>query len=235
MSDTVSNTEDHRPRVAAQRRERTRRRLIESALVAFSRHGIGVTVIPEVIASAGVSQGSFYNYFRTNAELLEAVGDALNLDMFSSIENAIGAIEDPLARMSTGIRSYLHLVRSIPVVAQFLAGAGVALVDKKSPVFDHFPADLKAAVKSGRISEANVEVAMELVAGAGLMAVHRIAKSKTPRDYPERITRAILRSLAVPEQEAVALTSTALPKTAIEPESLLEKAKDWQSLQTPSR
>lgn len=231
MPDTTSTSEDHRSRVAAQKRARMHRRLVESALVAFARHGIGVTVIPEVIASAEVSQGSFYNYFRSNAELLEAVGDTLNLDILFSIESAIREIDDPLVRIATGIRSYLHLVRSCPIAARFLAGAGLALVDKESPVFDHFPADLKAAVKSGRLSEMNVEVAMELLGGTGLMAVHRIANGKTPKDYPERITRAVLRSFSVSAEEAASLTSTTLPKMVIEQGSLLEMAKDAKMLQ----
>ena len=63
---------DHRPRVAAERRARMRRKLVESALFVFAEKGVDASVIEDVIAAAGVSRGTFYNYFRTNAELLAA-------------------------------------------------------------------------------------------------------------------------------------------------------------------
>ncbi|MGT2493854.1 TetR/AcrR family transcriptional regulator [Cupriavidus basilensis] len=70
-------------------------------------------MIPDVIAAAGVSQGSFYNYFRTNDDLLAAVSDALSHDMVQMIESVVGDIEDPALRVATGIRLYLHLARSL--------------------------------------------------------------------------------------------------------------------------
>ena len=49
-------TSQHRSRVGAERRHRTRVRLIESALEVFAAKGVDATVIEDVIASAGVSR-----------------------------------------------------------------------------------------------------------------------------------------------------------------------------------
>src|SRR5688572_6508878 len=65
--------QDHRVRVAALRREKMRARLLEAALIVFSQHGVEASVIDEITSVAGVSRGTFYNYFRTNEELLTAV------------------------------------------------------------------------------------------------------------------------------------------------------------------
>ncbi|WP_244222571.1 TetR/AcrR family transcriptional regulator [Cupriavidus lacunae] len=221
------DSKDHRPRVAAERRARMRQRLIESAMIVFAQRGVGASVIPEVIASAGVSQGSFYNYFRTNEDLLAAVGDALSHDMVQMIESVVGDIEEPALRVATGIRLYLHLARSYPVVAQFLSGTGLLLVSNKSAaVYEYLPSDIKEGLKTGTFDEASADVALDMVAGAGLIAVHRMAKGRTTRDYPERIVRALLRSLGVPASSAVRLTSAPLPKLVAPPESLLEKAQE---------
>lgn len=217
---------DHRPRVAAERRARMRRRLIESAMFVFAQRGIGASVIPDVIAAAGVSQGSFYNYFRTNDDLLAAVSDALSHDMVQMIESVVGNIEDPALRIATGIRLYLHLARSYPVVAEFLSATGLSLVGKKSAVYEHLPADIKEGLKSGTFDDVSADVALDMVAGAGLIAVHRMAKGRTTRDYPERIVQAVLRSLGVPAPSAVQLASAPLPKLMAPPESLLEKAQE---------
>ena len=61
---------DHRTRVAAERRARMHRKLVESALLVFAEKGVDASVIEDVIAAADVSRGTFYNYFRTNGELL---------------------------------------------------------------------------------------------------------------------------------------------------------------------
>src|SRR5271165_6765365 len=89
------NPTDHRPRVAAERRERMRKRLIESAMIVFAENGTGATMIPDVIAAAGVSQGSFYNYFRTNDDLLTAISEELSNEMLHLVEDSVGVIDDP--------------------------------------------------------------------------------------------------------------------------------------------
>jgi len=201
-------------------------RLIESAMIVFAQRGIGVSVIPEVIAAAGVSQGSFYNYFRTNDDLLVAVSEALSHDMVQMIESVVGDIEDPALRVATGIRLYLHLVRSYPVVAQFLSSTGLSVIGKKSAVYEYLPSDIKEGLKTGTFDETSADVALDLVTGAGLIAVHRMATGRTTKDYPERIVRAVLRSLGVSESRATKLTSSPLPKLVASPESLLEKAQE---------
>lgn len=203
-----------------------RRRLIESAMIVFANRGIGATVIPEVIEAAGVSKGSFYNHFRTNDDLLAAVSEALSHDMVQMIERVVGDVEDPALRVTTGCRLYLHLARTYPVVAQFLSSTGLSLVGKKSALYEYLPADIKEGVKSGVFDEASAKVAMDIVTGAGLIAVHRIAQGRTARDYPERIVQAVLRSLGVSASSAVEMTAAPLPKLVAPPESLLEAAQE---------
>ena len=79
---------DHRPRVAAERRARMRRKLVESALLVFAEKGVDASVIEDVIAAARVSRGTFYNYFRTNAELLVAAIEELGNEVVDLIEFA---------------------------------------------------------------------------------------------------------------------------------------------------
>lgn len=216
---------DHRTRVAAERRVRMRKRLLESAIIVFSQKGVGASVIPEVVAAAEVSQGSFYNYFSTNEELLAAVGEELSNEMVQLIESVVGGIEDPALRVATAIRSYLHLARSYRVVARFLASAGLQLGGEKSSVYEFLPPDLKEGQKRGSFDEMPLDIAMDLVRGAGLAAIHRIANGRIAKDYPEKIVQAILRSLGVSTAEATRLTATALPRLSAPPESLFAQAQ----------
>lgn len=224
MPAAVAST-DHRTRVAAERRARMRKRLLESAMIVFAQKGIGASVIPDVVAAAEVSQGSFYNYFRTNEDLLAAVSEELSNEMVLLIETAVGDIDDPALRVATAIRSYLHLARSYRVVARFLSSAGLHLAGKKSAIYEYLPPDIKEGQKRGDFDDASLDVAVDLIRGAGLVAVHRMANGRTAKDYPEKIVQAILRSLGVTAASASRLTAMPLPKLIAPPESLLAKAQ----------
>lgn len=219
-------SKDHRPRVAAERRARMRMRLIESAMLVFAQKGTGATVIPDVVAAAEVSQGSFYNYFRTNEELLAAVSEEISNEMVRLIEPAAGGIDDPALRIATAIRCYLHIARSYRIVARFFSSAGLSLVsNKSSAIFEQLPPDIKEGQKRGVFDAGPLDVAVDLVMGAGLLAVHRMAHGRTARDYPEKIVFAMLRSLGLDAAAAARLTSAPLPKLSAEPDSLLAKAQ----------
>jgi TetR/AcrR family transcriptional repressor of nem operon len=60
------------------RTEITRRRIIATALKKFREKGIHAAGLKDLLASAGVKQGSFYNYFASKEQLVqEALVDAL--------------------------------------------------------------------------------------------------------------------------------------------------------------
>lgn len=194
-------------------------------MVVFAQKGIGASVIQDVVAAAGVSQGSFYNYFRTNEELLTAVGEDLSDEMVRLIETAVGDIDDPALRVATAVRSYLHIVRTYRVVASFLSSAGLRLTGKRSAVAQHLPDDIAEGLKCGRFDVPSLDVAVDVIAGAGMMAIHRMASGRTPKDYPEQVTIALMRSLGLAAKVAAGLVATPIPKLTAPADSLLARAQ----------
>jgi AcrR family transcriptional regulator len=227
----ASNPNDHRPRVAAERRERMRKRLIESAMIVFANKGVGASVIPEVVAAAEVSQGSFYNYFQTNDDLLAAVSNELSNEMIGLIEEVTGDIDEPAMKVASSIRCYLHLARSHRLLARFLAGAGLRLAGagrdarQRGAVYDILPADLEAGQASGDFAMVSVDIAVDVVKGAMLVAIDRMAHARVAKDYPEKITGMILRALGVPADKAERLVASALPKMVPAADSLLARVQ----------
>lgn len=202
-----------------------RKRLLESAMLVFAQKGISSSVIHDVVVAADVSQGSFYNYFRTNEDLFHALAEELSNEIVRMIETVIGEMEDPTLRVATAIRSYLHLMRAYPVVAQFVASAGLRLANEGSAVYDYLPRDLKAGQKRGDFDSGPIEVAMDMIGGTGLMAIYRIASGKTTRNYPERIVAHMLRALGIEASTADQLTAHPLPKLTVPPDFLLARAQ----------
>lgn len=236
----AANPNDHRPRVAAERRERMRKRLIESAMIVFAEKGVGASVIPDVVAAAEVSQGSFYNYFRTNEDLLAAVSNELSSEMVGLIESVAGDIAEPDLKVASAIRCYLHLARSHRLLARFLAGAGLRLAGasqearQRSAAYDFLPADLEAGQQQGVFAAMPVETAVDVIKGAILVAIDRMAHARTAKDYPEQITAAILRALGLPAGEAARLTAPALPKMSPAADSLLARVQARAAAKPPA-
>jgi AcrR family transcriptional regulator len=85
-----------------------RQRLLESALIVFSEKGPEAPVIDDVIKLAGVSRGSFYNYFKTNDELLEAVAVVIRNDIIRIVDPVLREHTDPVARIALGLRLLLQ-------------------------------------------------------------------------------------------------------------------------------
>lgn len=221
---SVPNT-DHRSRVAIERRERTRARLLESALGVFAANGVGASVIQQVIAAAKVSQGTFYNYFRTNEELLAAVSEELNNDLLKLIEGEVGGIADPALRIACGIRLYLHTARAYPLLARFTCSAGLHAAGPNSRIYEYLPPHIEEGIASKRFVAMGTDVAVDLIAGTALTSVFRLSTGEAASDYPEQMVVRILRALGIEETEAKKLCTVPLAPICAPPESLLARTR----------
>jgi AcrR family transcriptional regulator len=100
------------------KRERTRRALIETSLRLIAEKGIEETSVLEVTNALGISNGAFYYHFRNKDHLLEEVGHAV-------VESVVGKIEsvsraDPAAQVARGphivLRYYLENIQLRPIM-----------------------------------------------------------------------------------------------------------------------
>jgi AcrR family transcriptional regulator len=83
----------------AGRAARTRKRIEDAARRAFSERGLAVQ-IDDVIRIAGVSRGTFYNYFQTVEELFERVAAEMARDMGDRIHARLASHDDAAIRIS---------------------------------------------------------------------------------------------------------------------------------------
>ncbi len=61
----------------AERKERTRSRLLDAAMRVFVRVGYHKAAISDIVAGAGVGQGTFYRHFSSKRDVFEALLDRL--------------------------------------------------------------------------------------------------------------------------------------------------------------
>ena len=215
---------DHRPRVAAERRARMRGKLVESALLVFAEKGVDASVIEDVIAAAGVSRGTFYNYFRTNAELLVAAIEELGNEVVDLIESRVKSLPSPAARLFTGLRQYLEVAQRLPLFARFITRVGPQAIGPDNLVYKYIPIHIEEGIRAGEFVDAPVGVALDMVVGAGLIAVARISADRTNDAYLRAMLLALARSLGFDQGRAEAILSEPVEPVDLNADSLLVRS-----------
>lgn len=226
MTQKIMSTEpqaDHRTRVGNERRKKMRLRLIESAFVVFAEKGVDVSVIDDVIAVAGVSRGTFYNYFKTNGELMAAVGETLSNEVVDLIESTVGDLENPLEILATGLRLFLHTAKRYPRFADFLWRAGFNSDAGGQLIYAYLPRHIIRSIEHGKVGVQDPAQALEVIVGITLAATFGISNRKPGDNYPELMVKSSLQALGVAESDAEMLVSQSLPKIDLPEDSLLVK------------
>jgi AcrR family transcriptional regulator len=213
--------DDHRPRVAAERRARMRRALVEAALLVFAEKGVDASVIDDVISAASVARGTFYNYFRTNAELLVAANEELGNELVRQIEESVVSLPTPAARLATGIRLYFDVARRFPLLAHFLAQVGPQAAGPSNLLYTYLPVHLAEGMKCGEFVAMPILAALDIIVGSGILAVSRISTGNADDEYLHACLLGLMRSLGYPSERAGALIANPLPSLVFGDDSLL--------------
>ena len=138
-----------------------------------------------------------------------------------SMHPLVAPLDDVAERMATGVRTSLRLVRAHPVLGAFMVRAGWPVSERTQQFFVVVGADLRKGIRQGRFVRMHGEVALNLLAGSMVGAMHSITHERVPRDFPEQVAAALLRALGLPEQEVGVLARRPLAMPVIEPGALL--------------
>ncbi|WP_372659549.1 TetR/AcrR family transcriptional regulator [Hydrogenophaga sp.] len=206
-----STTEDHRVRVGAQRREKTRLRLLVSALDVFTEKGPDVAVIDDFIAATGVSRGTFYNHFRTTSELLYALATAMSDEALQSIDPLVVQLDDPVQRFSTGTRLYMQMALRYPLWGSFITRVGTRIAARGQLIDVYLMRDLELALQRKRLKIDNALVARDIVLGSIFYGIETMITEPTRAYHPEHMMRCVLVGLGIEPAEAEAIAFMRLP------------------------
>lgn len=121
----------------------------------FSERGFHEARIEDIVKAAGVSRGTFYNYFEDREAVFLALLDRVVGEMFALTADAVGASAE--ARVESGNRAYLEafrahrgFMRCVLQVATFHDGAADALGRLRGRFRDRLRAHLERAQAAGQ-------------------------------------------------------------------------------------
>lgn len=214
---------DHRSRNARMRRERMRARLIEAALFVSAARGPDGASIDEVAVAAGVSRGSFYNYFFTLPELLQASSHELGLELIALVLAEVAPVTDPAERLARGVLLLIDAGRKYPLVARFAARMAAVALAPGSVAYTVLPPLLQAGMDMGRFAPMPLSAACDLTGAPVLATLSRLALGEAVED--RIIVQGILRVLGLPDPEAKALSGLQVTLPPVAQDSLVARTE----------
>ena len=202
--------QDHRPRVAAERRERMRLRLLSTAVRIGAEKGPAALTIDDIVVGAEVARGSFYKYFPSIDALLRDVATQIANELIRMADPVVLSFEDPAERVASGIRLVSRAAVDHPAVAAFLVRLGWPDVRSPDILLDFVRRDLSAGIRKRRFARMPITLALNIVAGAVLGATHCMLHDDCEADFAEQTAAAAMRALGLPPDEAKSVSTRRL-------------------------
>jgi AcrR family transcriptional regulator len=211
MTSSPSPIEDHRVRVGAQRREKTRLRLLENALVVFNDKGPDLAVPEDFIAAAGLARGTFYNHFRTTSDLLLALAGTMSDEVLQVVDPIVLRFDNPVERFCVGTRLYMQMAVRYPLWGGFLRRVGTQLATRGQLIETYLTRDLTLAHRKKMLSVRDVTVAHDIVLGAIFYGIDSLLSKPKLRQHPEHILLHVLIGFGMAPAEAQRIAFMPLP------------------------
>ena len=193
---------DHRTQVGAERRQRTRRKLVLTAFRLLAERGADEPIIDLVIKQAGLSRGTFYNHFRSERELFLAVAAEASVEIIGSVDPIVLRHENPAVRMACGVTLCVKLARRYPVIAGFLAKGGAQAVFAGGSAMQVIGREVLRGREEGLFTVPDTTLAIDLVLGPVLCTFSTMLQREIDADYVRALARSILLALGLDPQRA---------------------------------
>jgi AcrR family transcriptional regulator len=202
-----------RARTRVERRKaRTRAGLLAAARQLFAARGMEHTTIAQIAERADIAIGSFYNYFRTKEELLDALLEDELAQQLALLELRQAQVEDPAEKISIAHRHLVRVAQSDSDWAWLLVRLEVPFRAAWSVLGQSARGDLDAAIEAGRFHVANPALALNASGGALFAVIHAQLVGERSEHADVEHAEGVLRSFGLDRGEAAEIARRALPE-----------------------
>lgn len=187
------------------RAERTRNALIVAGRRLFSERPVDAVSIDDIVQTAEVAKGSFYNYFADREALMRAISKEIRACVERGIDGANAGVDDPARRVARACCTYLRFALDDPERAGVLARVQGGHVSLKAPLNSGLVDDVANGLGSGRFRVATLESGVLYVLGVTQIALIRIVQEPSPTlavSLAQQMCAMLLSGLRVPSDEA---------------------------------
>lgn len=135
----------------AQRKERQRANLLETAVKLFGKHGFHATTVPMIVKAADASTGTFYFYFRNKEDVFAAALESFGARIAAALNQAIdAAAPEPKDKMRAAVERLVTFMAEHPTEARIFivetSGLGGRLQQIRRKIVDGHADAVQAAL-----------------------------------------------------------------------------------------
>jgi AcrR family transcriptional regulator len=195
-----------RAAAAEQRRTRTRERLLDAAEAVVAEKGFDAASIEEFVHAAGVSRGTFYNYFPTASDLLAA----LNQRVAAHLDAVLAEVARQRQSPATLLARSLHLVLVAYLADPVRGWVALQLANSRAPRVaafeERFALLYNEGVRVGQFRAVQMTSAWTLAFGAMRMIQRDLVSGQSAPVHSVEVIALILTAFGLPYNEAERLS-----------------------------
>ncbi len=183
-------------------RERTRRQLLDAGRTLIAAKGVPGLRIQEITEQADIALGSFYNYFPSKEEFLEAIITESLSDLASATISNVDDATDPAEVVALANLRVIQLAYTEPDFARLIVNISHSEALFGAAVHPHARVAVERGIDTGRFDVADVEVLLTAVIGGAFALIREILDGRHG-DHAERaFARLVLAALGLSAAEA---------------------------------
>ncbi|MFE3188538.1 TetR/AcrR family transcriptional regulator [Nocardia sp. NPDC059240] len=195
----------------------TDQRISDAAVRLFVEKGTTQLTISELAQEANVARGTLYRNVGSIEDLFDRIVRDLSADLHRRVAASFIGIDDPAARLATGVRLWVRHAHENPMQARFAVRFGLSEEALRTWMIGPPLADINAGVKSGRydIGQASIDSIASLTLGATISAMWMVLEGhQTWREAGSSTAELLLRAMGIGHEEAREISTSELPQLA---------------------
>jgi len=178
-----------------------RKKILDAALLVFTRKGYGETSVPDIAREAGVAVGTIYNYFPSKRELLAALmadrfftDPLLHLLETSDTESEVAFLKAFFeGRIKFGYEAADHIMFMLSEVQRDPEVRNQYIETILHPILEKIQSCLASGMQRRKIKALNPAIVSRAIAamGLGFILLYSIEKEKSPvrKSEPKRLAQ----------------------------------------------
>lgn len=191
---------------AEQRRARTRERLLDAAERVVAEKGVENASIDEFVAAAGVSRGTFYNYFPTASDLV----NALNVRVAAHVDDVLDRLprqnRTPAALLALIVHTVLAAYLADPVRGWVALQIASSRAPRVRTFEDRFAAVYADGVRQGQFRPADLAAARTVAFGSMRMIQGDVVAGTASATQAVDVVALVLAGFGLPYEEALEIS-----------------------------
>ena len=196
----------------------TDQRINAAAMRLFTAKGTTQLSVSELAQEANVARGTLYRNVGSVEDLFDRIVAEFSADLHRRVAATFADIDDPAARLATGVRLWIRYAHENPTMGRFAVRFALTEESLRAVMTGPPMQDINAGIAAGRynIGMPSIDSVASLACGATVSAMWMVLEGhQTWREAGTSTAELLLRAMGIDPAEAHEICTTDLPDLSI--------------------